>query len=196
MSVRTNFAQFIRDFQTADKQRIKAGQDAVKVEGYRQMRLLQKEIEAGAPGGRKHKELREISKRRIDARLKTTHAKPLSGLRHAIRYKVTSDGRFVFEFGAVEGKVSKSWINIMKARQEQGTADVQAGLRKKLAYIGGILKGKSKLAEWPAKAFFLKTQTFENPARDIVDTFWNAHRHEVGLNIQRNFERKLRGERI
>jgi hypothetical protein len=195
--VRTNFAQFMREFKAADALRIKAGQDAVKVEGYRQMRVLQTEIKAGEPGKKKLKGLREISKRYGgDARLKPTHARPLANLYHAIRYKVTKEGQFTFEFGAVAGKTSNTWIGIMKRRQEEKNYPVTDEMRTRLAKIGTILRGKAKLSEWPAKAFFLKTTTFKNPARDIIDTFWAAHRHEVGPNIERNFERKLRGERI
>jgi hypothetical protein len=195
--VRTNFAAFIKDFRQADALRVKAGQDAVKVEGYRQMRVLQAEIKAGEPGKKKLKGLREISKRYSgDARLKPTHARPLANLYHAIRYKVTKEGRLVFEFGAVPGKTSNTWVGIMKRRQEEQNYPVTDEMRTYLAKIGAILRGKKKLAEWPAKAFFLKTTAFKNPARDIIDTFWAAHKSEVMPNIESNFERKLRGERI
>lgn len=194
--VRTNFASFIKDFKRADAARIKAGQDAVKIEGYRQMRVLQAEIKAGEPGKQKLKGLREISKRYPGGRLKPTAARPLSNLFHAIRYKVTKEGELRFEFGAIHGKTSNTWVGIMKRRQEEHNYPVTDEMRKYLAKIGTILRGKKKLAEWPAKAFFLKTNTFKNPARDIIDTFWAAHRSEVMPNIERNFEKKLRGERI
>ena len=57
--------QAIKELQDANAARIKAGRYAVKAEAYRLMRLLQAEIKAGAPGGRKFADLGIIGAYRL-----------------------------------------------------------------------------------------------------------------------------------
>ncbi len=218
-TVRTNFAQFIREFQAADKARKESAEIAVRAEGYRLMIGLQSEIKAGAPGGRQFSELREITKAvrtkyynkgggkfgRIPAN------KPLYSLFFGIKYGTESTANsFRTTVGVVgsftsmkglKGGVSKSWTRIFQKQQAGTSEEVTPALRKMFRSIAWErlygTKGKRR-KQWPLIAFFIRpdTHSFKTPPRDIVDPFWNAHRHEVGPNIQRNFERKLRGERI
>jgi len=189
----------IKDLREADAARVKAGRNAVSVEGFRLMRLLQAEIRAGAPGGRKFQGLTEIAKMIGSSGAKHKNS-PLYTAFHAIRYLSNKlSGDFTFSLGAVEGKTSSTWIKIMKRQQEGFDYPVDDSMRSFLKRIGAGLKGaRTKNARGAAKYFFLlpSTTQFRIPARDVVDAFWSGHRAEVMPNIQNNYERKLRGERI
>ena len=97
--VATNIDSFLDGFRAANESRLKASRDAVKIEGFRLMRLLQGDLRKGAPGGTALAPLSEISQfwRRHN---------PLSALVHAIRYGVSPGSIYSVSIGAVESKVS------------------------------------------------------------------------------------------
>ena len=188
----------LKDLKEADALRVKAGRNAVSVEGFRLMRLLQKEIKAGAPGGRKLSPLTEIA--RVIGSSGAEHKNnPLYTAFHGIRYGASKGtGDYTFSLGAVEGKSSSTWVKIIRKQQEGFEFPVDDSMRGFLRRIGSELKGSKGRAKGKAKFFFLLpgTTQFKIPPRDIVDAFWSAHQAGVMARIQSNYERKLRGERI
>ena len=187
--------QAIKELKEADAARVKAGKSAGSVEGYQLMRSLQSEIKAGAPGGKSFALLGNIAKKSSAARHPN---KPLLGAAsNAIRYAVTElgNGSTQVSIGAIEGKVSRSWINIMIRQQAGFKEPVTKETKTYFSLIGYVLKDrKSRRAQGLAKFFFLKKETTELkiPARDIIDSFWRAHEREAVQNIKSNFEAKLK----
>jgi hypothetical protein len=211
--VRSNIPEFLRALREANTARVKASRDAVRVEGFRLMRLLQGELRRGAPGGRSLAPLREISQL-------MERTPPLSPLAKAIRYHVAETEPFHVEIGGVDSRaqrrampgfsgiqeerqwaakgLSGSWVHILQVQQEGATMPVTDDMRQFLKGVGAKMAGRKGRPGQAAKYFFLKKSTteFTLPARDIIDTFWGAHESEVMPNIRSNFDRKMRGERI
>lgn len=172
----------------------KAAIDATKVEGYRLMRLMKDEIRAGAPGGQAFAPLSVLRLGKGSGR------KALSRLAIAPRYMALGQGETTkVMVGFLTIKSSKTWVNIAKKHQEGFEVDadkLQWGattLRKQFARRGAKIKDESI-----RKYFFLRrsTEKLKTPPRDIVVPFWKAHNQEALRNIQANFIRKMKGERI
>jgi len=165
---------------------------AMKVEGYKLRRNLQKEIRAGAPGGKSFSPLSIIAQYRTGRKRR---AKPLSRLAIAVRYMVTSKDPFEMHIGWVGPKISKSWKRLAAMHQEGFTREVGA---KEERWLRRRLHKDSKTPKKYRKFFALRkgTTQFKTPARPIIDPFWHAHQTEAWQNIRRNFRRKMRGERI
>ncbi len=201
--IQCHMNEFMQEFKADNEGRIKAGQTAVKVEGFRLMRLLQSEIKAAAPGGQAFTPLTEIAKQISGSAIKHKN-KPLYTLYDAIRYNAANpEGTALHvEVGAVDtrrARLSASWKRIMTEQQEGVTKEVTESMRHRLRLLGAAQKEKrGKFAKGKAAYFFLKASTtqFKTPARDIINAFWAAYQGAVMPNIQNNFERKMRGERI
>jgi len=177
------------DLNRIDKARVKAGETAVKVEGFRLKNELTKEIRSGAPGGKKFVELSMIARKRS----KTT--KPLRRLATATRYGIDKSGnKMGMDIGFIASKSSKSWANIASRVQAGARWEVSDAARKYLINYGSALTKRSKFRKY----FFLKKTTthFVTPPRPIIEPFWNAHKREALENIQSNYRKKLKGERI
>ncbi len=193
-AVTRNLPECLKAIDDDNAARIKAGRTAVKIEAFRLRGLLQKEIRAGAPGGVPFAPLSEIAKRITAYHHKT---KPLLYLARPVRYNVTAgetdNPRFTVEVGFAGNKISKSWLRIAAAVQEEQRIDVTETLRRKFILAGKNIRDREK-----RKYFFVRkeTTTLRSPARQIIDPFWDAHKRESFENIQNNFARKLRGERI
>ena len=194
--------KFERDLENANKKRIKAGEMATRVEGFRLMYLLREELEAGAPGGRAFSPLTEIARRMGDG---GSRRGPLKGLIKRVRLNRHKEGDgFVMSIGFVDPgrgqKLSKSWKRIARRLQEGYTTPVTPELRKDILRQGLIkVAGKKRRRSQPwARYMFLKktTTSLRTPARPIIDPFWDAHEREAAGNIGRNFEKKMAGERI
>ena len=190
-----NLQQFKADLENADKTRVKAAQNAVKVEGYRLKNHLQEQIRAGAPGGKPFSPLSLIASARRYRADKT----PLKRLAIPVRYRVTysGEGGMTFSFGYVDpakGKpISKAWKHLALLHQKGGKRPVTDDMRKGLIAIGKRMKkGKQR------NVFFLRKATTEIniPARPIIDPFWQQNERAAEQNIIANFARKMRGERI
>lgn len=189
--------KFARDMEMEDKRRIKAGETAVKVEGFRLMKVLKKEIRRGMPGGKRFAFLSMVAKR-LPVRKKTI---ALSRLAIPVRYNAVREGKALavnvgfVGGGGKAGKLSKSWARIAKAQQEGFTTTVNDEKRRRLLKRGIVLK---KRKDPESKYFFLKkaTKRFRTPARPIIAPFWQAHEREAMENIRSNFDRKMAGERI
>jgi len=197
-----NWQAFQRDIGAANRRRVKAAEIATKVEGYRLMRILKKEIRAGAPGGRALAPLSEIAKRRGRGGNRRRNRSPLARLAFPVRYNTeTRGGTFTFRLGFVNPNrgrpISKSWKRIAQAQQQGGSLTLSEEGRKGLIRMGASLKRRST-TEDAARYFFLKksTRNLRLPARPILDPFWNTHEGEVRRNLERNFARKMAGERI
>lgn len=186
------FANLERILKTESARQEKALNTAVKVEGYRLMRLLKKQIRAGAPGGQKFPDLTYLS-RVWTGGSRLGPNKPLKRLAVAVRYFV-QNLPFEFRVGWTGPKVSKSWKRIAKLQQEGFIRPVTQSLRKSFARSGSAMPIRSK-----AKIYmFLRksTKTFKTPARPIIDPFWRSEKGRAWRNIRRNYQLKLQGRRI
>lgn len=193
--ISTNFDRFRRNLDQAWKIRKKASETATKVEAYRLSGVLKEEIKEGAPGGVTFAPLTEMARRLRRPANRTA----LKRLAIPVRYAVSrSVGKFVVSIGFVDpgrGRpLSKSWKRIAK-RQQKGFIE-KLTPQKKLQIIK-FGAGLSKRAKNRRFLFLRKsTKALKTPARPIIDPFWKTHRREAEKNIDRNFERKLAGERI
>ena len=202
-----NMFEFKKALNAEDKRRVKAGETAVKVEGFRLMKILKAQIKAGLPGGRPLSPLSEIAKKKTRGRNK----KPLAKLATPIRYAAKKIGKnLVVSVGFIDpGKgrpISKSWKKIAKFLQEGGRVDIGKLQRPIMKYRPtgenlktGLIKMGIRLKKrknTKAKYFFVKGRSINVPKRPIIEPFWKAHTNEAERNVILNFERKMRGERI
>jgi len=187
----------------------KAEDDAVRIEGYRLMRELRKQIRQGAPGGRRFSDL-SIMRRTVLARKSGGLGanRPLQRLARAVGYQVRQKSPVQMSVGFTGRASSVTWRRLAKMHQEGFTRSVDArysrygndSIRQALIGYGVSFDfrrfGKSRTRR--RNVFFLRktTATLKTPARPIIDPFWDAHRNEAMVNIRENFRRKLRGERI
>lgn len=193
--VTRNFGQLKADLRSADQYRKKAAETAAKVEGYRLMKLLKKELQAGAPGGKKLAPLQVITR---GLRIR----QPLAKLAKVVRYKaIRKSGKSKVSIGFLSIASSAAWIRIAKKQQvgfryspDSMTPSGRTTLRKYFVRAGSKMGRRSKLRKY----FFLRktTDSLDVPARPIVNPFWQAHELETARNIKTNFNRKMRGERI
>lgn len=170
----------------------KASKNAVKVEAFRLKGVLQKELRNGTVGG--FSPLREISKQY--SRKPSQRSKPpLAPLAKVVRYFVADNGMpYHMEIGFVGASISNKWKEIAMRQQSGNTYKVHPAVREGLRQIGIRLQSK-KRKDWRAKLFFIKTDSFVLPARDIIDTFRAKHQGEMFGNIKRNFETIMSGKR-
>ncbi len=192
-----NLRQFRDELRKADSDRIKAAETAVKVEGYRLMIELRKELRAGKAGNTTLAPLRYITASRRSA-----SSKPLASLARAVRYATIGKGATLKAmFGFLAIKSSWSWIRIAERQQEGFTtsadalsAGESATVRQSFVRRGAKLSRRSSLRRY----FFLRktTRQLTTPARNIIEPFWVAHQREAERNIINNFRRKMAGERI
>jgi len=193
--------QMQKDLDADTKQKKKALETAIKVEGFRQLKLLREQIRTGAPGGQPYADaLSRISGRTKAGRLRKNQA-PLYMLARLLRYNVDyENGELSFRFGFVRGNgtIGGSWKKLLQKAQA-GASMLYSGSRtelgRQLARIGGRLKKKG---DPDARYFFLRKETgrAQVPARPMIAPFWNQYRDEALANIQANWARKLRGEQI
>jgi hypothetical protein len=175
----------------------KAMNTALKVEGFRLRKDLQKEIRAGAPGGRRFDPLSYISRGLHRRRLRPD--RPLASMATAVRYAVTRSDPYTVKAGFIQPGggfhgISKRWIALAKMHQEGFDRGVTSKMRKMIVRWGARL-GTVDGGDTP---FFLKKNTarFKTPARPIIAPFWQAHKNRAKENIQRNFRQKMKGQRI
>lgn len=171
----------------------KALQTAIKVEGYRAMRLLKNQIQQGSPGGRKFRPLTFLARMAGGSgRLKPD--KRLKGIGNLIRYKVLSTKPFSLAFGWLNHQVSESWKKIIERQQEGFATPLSRSDRLRIVGIGASFSARSKARTY---AFLRKgTVSFRTPASPILDPFWATEKRTSILNIRNNYLRKLKGERI
>lgn len=162
---------------------------AVRVEGFRLMRLLKKEIREGAPGGKRLEPLSVIARKRLHR----GRNEPLRRLSLGVRYHVTRWDPVQMHVGWTGPRVSRRWKFLAKKLQEGFRTRVTPGIREYLASYGGGMRSRQA-----RRYFFLRRNTryLRTPARPIMDPFWRAHETDARRNIVRNFRRKMRGERI
>lgn len=199
-----------------DQQSRKALNTAIRVEGYRLMRLLQRQVRQGAPGGRRFAPLSFIA-RVMGHRGRN---EPLKALSQAVKYLVPKSDPIEFRFGFVgpvnrsmqremgargSQLISKSWLYIAKALQEgvdlPAEREIKRGARTReaaFARYGARQSGRRGVHQARSRYFFIRktTRRYHTPARPIIDPFWRAERSGVSDRIRDNFRRKLAGERI
>jgi len=193
--------QLQKDLDADTQEKKKALETAIKVEGFRQLKLLREQIRAGEPGARPYAaKLSRIAAYTKAGRLRKNQA-PLYRLARLLRYVVSyENGELSFRFGFVRGRgtIGGSWKKLLQKHQA-GARVLYTGSRtelgRRLARIGGRLK---KRGEPDAQFFFLRRETgrAKLPARPMIAPFWERYRAEAAANIQANWARKLRGERI
>jgi hypothetical protein len=204
LEVIVNGAQTLtRHIATEHQRHDKALNTAVKVRGYALMRMLKKEIRAGAPGGKRFAPLREIS-RANRGRGRNLGRGVAGGLRHrdraldylayGIGYQVAEKNPFTMAIGFVGPNASATWRRIAKMQQEGFTGEM-AEIFRHYYRVRGARMGRRSAAR---KFFFLRksTRRFTTPARPIVEPFIAAHRAAALRAIRADYIRKLRGERI
>jgi hypothetical protein len=170
----------------------KAFETAIKVEGYRLMRQLKKEIRQGSPGGRKFKPLSYLARSWGGAgRLRAD--KPLSRLALAIRY-VVKNNPFSMTVGFTGPKISKSWTRIAEKQQEGFTFDMPSARRLSFIRAAANMSKRSKARKY---LFIRKEITrFTVPPRPIIEPFWDREKRVSVRNIRSNYIKKLKGQRI
>ncbi len=183
----------VRELKTEEEREKKALATAIRVEGFRLMKTLKREIRQGAPGGSRFKPLAKIASSRRRGRSRRS-SKALQKAAMAVRYFVPSREPFEMRIGWVGPQVSKSWKRLMAIQQEGFTREITGKQRRFFRHRGAELRERDP----SRKYFFLRkrTRTFKTPARPVMDPFWAAYHDEAWRNIRRNFRRKLRGERI
>lgn len=192
--VTKEFKKFMRGLDAADKKRIKTAEIATRVEGYRLMNLLKKEIRQGAPGGKKFAPLSYLARRWGGSPRSMRPDKPLARMAIAVRYFVPSKSPFTMEIGFVGPKISKSWKRLAKKQQKGFTAEMKPERRRYFIRAGAALSKRVKTRKY---MFLRKTTTrFRTPARPIIEPFWASQEARAMQNIKANFARKWRGERI
>lgn len=194
----------------------KAMNTALKVEGFRLRNEMQKEIRAGAPGGRRFDPLSHISRGLFRSRPRPD--RPLAALARAVRYAVTRKKPYTVNVGFIQPTsgyfgISKRWINLARLHQEGFTRNITPAMRLMIVRSGARKAGWKNIggdtsytgsyagnleAMAGNSPFFLRKETtqFRTPARPIIAPFWQAHQASVRRNIQTNFRRKMAGQRI
>jgi hypothetical protein len=192
--VTKGFTQLERNLKAESVRQEKALNTAVKVEGFRLMRLLKKQIRDGAPGGQKFNPLTFLARRWGSKGNRLRPNKPLRRLAIAIRYFIKDFRPLDMRIGWVGPRTSKSWKRIAKLQQEGFTRPVAEKRRKSFAALAAAMSEKS-----PARPYmFLKksTKMLTTPARPILDPFWRTEKQRAWRNIQRNYRLKMKGQRI
>ena len=163
---------------------------AIRVEGYRLMRLLKEQIRKGAPGGRRFEPLSFIARKRMHRGRNT----PLRRLAVTVRYHVLDWDPFTLAVGWTGPRVSQSMKAISKLLQTGFTRGMSTATRKQIIRTGAEMSKRAKGRRY----HFLKktTKRFKTPARPILEPFWIEQRRPAADNIRDNFRRKMRGERI
>lgn len=205
----TGIRQLQKDLDAAGKKNKRALETAIKVEGFRQLRILRDQIKKGVPGGHPYAaQLSEIARRTKAGRLRKNQI-PLYRLARLLRYNIAyRHGDIQMSFGFVSSsrsRLSGSWKKLVLQHAEGDEVDLhrtlysgsRSELGRRFARIGGRLK---KRGDPDARFFFLRRVTSRRgvdlPRRPIIEPFWGAYDDDVRRNIRKNFQRKLRGERI
>ena len=201
-----------RDIKRETRRQRKAHLTAIKVEGFRLRRLLKKEIQAGAPGGRRLAPLsmmRRIQRGSLTKSRRLAADKPLASLSKTVGYKVDYRPAFKVAVGFVESRASSvTWRRLAKMHQEGFAASVDAPyFNNQSTTTGQFLRGVGSRVDHKLfgkkksrrrNVFFLRrsTRRLKTPARPIIDPFWRAHHDDAVRHIRRNFRLKLQGKRI
>jgi hypothetical protein len=209
--IQMNYQEFKRDFGYSAQAVDKAAQSAAKTVAYALKVELQKEIRQSTIAGVRMKAMREISMNAALRRRSYSRGggklgkipggdRPLWMLQKVVRYNVPDDRETLFhsEVGFVsppKAPISRNWMNIAYRQQEGATFKVPSALRRHLKLIGA---GMKKAGDPKAKFYFLRksTESFTDPAREIVDPFAAAHQQFAIETIRQRFEMKLKGEWI
>ena len=192
--VEKGFTQLEKVYRTEGKRQEKALNTAIKVEGFRLMRLLKQQIRAGAPGGKKFDPLTYLSRAWSGRGKRLGSNKPLRRLAIAVRYWVKDQSPFDMRIGWVGPKTSRSWKRIAK-KQQEGFEHGMPETRRQ--YFRSKAAGMSKRSVARKYMFIRKSTTkFKTPARPIMDPFWEAEEDRAWRNIRDNYRRKMQGQRI
>lgn len=188
------FANLERALKTENLRQEKALNTSIKVEGFRLMRLLKKQIREGNPGGRKFHPLTFLARAWGSKGKGLAANKPLRKLALAVRYFVKDQHPFDMRIGWTGPKTSASWKRIAE-KQQQGFSGQMTESRRRFFMKKGALMGKRSVAR---KYMFIRKSTtrFKTPARPILDPFWQSEEQRAWRNIQRNFRLKMKGQRI
>lgn len=183
----------------------KSLQTATRVEAFRLSRELKREIRAGAPGGVRLARLSFLARRSGINPRRLRPDRPLAGFARNVGYQVSDRNPYTVKVGFVRRTASPSVRKLVRMHQEgfsfgegsrEGTQRTGMDERKRSRFrrVGGSL---SQRAMGRRQMFLRKsTRRFGSPARPIIDPFWRAHRAEAVRNIQSNFRKKMRGERV
>lgn len=166
-------ASTAKQLQKSQNDKVKALYTAIRVEGFRLARLMKQEIRTGAPGGKALTPLKEVTLKLLKRRNK----KPLTPFAAPITYRALRAGdSFTVEVGYLDmGRrpLSAGMLYLIKLHQAGGSVPMGREL-------SGGKSGKRVTL----------------PPRPIVQPFFDTHGRQAVQNIEANFLRKLKGERI
>jgi len=199
----TNLAKSLN---AEEKRQKKAVASAIKVEGYRLMRIMKDDINRGRAGSKRQKPLSYIAAMGVGKYRKTPRprSRPISALGKGVRYYVPNSSIFGYEahVGWTSPGTSRSWQHLADIQQTGFSRPVTKKMRELFAQMGGEYKKnmglKDSFRAGKAKYFFLKksTKTLRTPPRPIIDPFWKRHKLQAKRNITVNFRAKMRGLNI
>ena len=179
---------------------------------------MKKELQAGAPGGRRLAPLTNLARFGGSARRgykSQLRRKPFSRMHYGIRYNF-DDGRGGFEarFGFIGGpervhdffrdmaeKHEKGFTKVVTPAQRRYFArmgSARAGWQGNGGYSKAYGRNMESMAASGERPLFIRetTRSFHTPGREITKPFWRKHRVEARGNIKRNFNAKMAGGRI
>ncbi len=190
-----NVRAFMRAMEAGGKQAEKAASTAIRVEGYRLMRALGREIREGAPGGHRFAPLSVIAAYGRRPYGRTAYRRLGSVVRYQVDHGPGGMSRFVFGF--IAARSSASWVKIAERAQEGADFPITTARRRSLRRMAASLPAGAQAAG-EGRYFFLRrgTTMAHTPPRPIIAPFWRKRQAEAAVNIKRNFARKMAGERI
>lgn len=193
---------------------------AFRIEGFRLKNILQKQIRAGSPGGRKFDDLTFVS-RYWGGRQRSRRNRPLSRLALGVRYFVpntssprlqvgyvgpvtSSEQRGMTESGfrfsssggfrgiSIRNMTSKSWRRLA-SKHQSGFDQAPTDAQRRSAFRSAY--------EVPRriKPYFIgaaKKSVWETPARPIIDPFWSQQSGQSIFNIRNNYHKLSAGLKI
>jgi len=185
----TKAAALITHLEKRRRRYWKALDTAIRVEAFRQVRQLKKEIRAGDPGGRRFAPLTFLARRAKTGRLRAN--KPLTRLAAGVRYKVESKNPVKVRFGFVGSQALRALAEKHQAGFRRQVSEKQ---RRFFANLGDSLSQRVKTR----KVMFLTAgeTEFKTPARPIVRPYWESNHRQAWQNIRKNWKQKAKGKRI
>lgn len=119
-----------------------------------------------------------------------------------VRYHEVAGGK-QFELGFTDTrkeKLSKSWKYILGVQQAGFSTPVSKRMRAVMRKRGQFWKKKlgNKSRSKLTKVFFLKKETtmIKTPPRPMIDPFWMSYKAKFIAELERDFDKKMRGEKI
>ncbi len=184
-----------REIATIDKNRVKQSKSAVVKVAREKIKILKKEMRAGAPGGKQLKGWRETGKFDFTKTgLKKKRGKPLNRLaKHVSSFVTPISGGIRVEAGFVRkgGRGTNVFINLAELHQKGFESTVT---EKKRRYFAAIAKTSLPAKSKFRKFFFIRKSTKKMvvPPRPIIDPFWDKHSVSVVPQVKAKYRELMK----